>query len=64
MEEIYKVIKITFGMVLNLIKAMAGQVGASKEEINYAKFVIEKFVSFNAVANSYREMPCNIRPKD
>ena len=45
-------------------EAMAGQMGASKDEINHAKRVIELFASFNAIANSYQDMPCDIRPKD
>ncbi len=45
-------------------EAMAGQVGASKEEINHAKRVIELFASFNAIANSIHDLPCYIRPKD
>ena len=45
-------------------EAMAGQVGATKEEINHAKRVIELFASFNAIANSMHDLPCDIRPKD
>lgn len=45
-------------------EAMAGQVGASKDEINHAKRVIELFASFNAIANSLHDLPCDIRPKD
>lgn len=45
-------------------EAMAGQVGASQEEINHAKRVIELFASFNAIANSINDLPCDIRPKD
>ena len=45
-------------------EAMAGQVGASKDEINHAKRVIELFASFNAIANSIHDLPCDIRPRD
>ena len=45
-------------------EAMAGSVGASKDEINHAKRVIELFASFNAIANSMHDLPCDIRPKD
>lgn len=45
-------------------EAMAEHMGASKDEINHAKRVIELFSSFNAIASSYRDMPCDIRPKD
>ena len=45
-------------------EAMAGHMGASKDEINHAKRVIELFSSFNAIANSFHDMPCDIRPKD
>jgi uncharacterized peroxidase-related enzyme len=45
-------------------EAMAGQVGASKDEINHAKKVIELFASFNAIASSFPELPCDIRPKE
>jgi len=45
-------------------EAMAEHMGASKDEINHAKRVIELFSSFNAIANSYRDMPCDIRPKE
>ena len=45
-------------------EAMAGQVGASKDEINHAKRVIELFASFNVIANSIPDLPCDIRPKD
>jgi len=45
-------------------EAMAGQLGATKDEINHAKRVIELFSSFNAIANSMHDLPCDIRPKD
>ncbi len=45
-------------------EAMAGQMGASKEEINHAKRVIELFASFNIIANSCHDLPCDIRPKE
>jgi len=45
-------------------EAMAESVGASKDEINHAKRVIELFASFNAIANSMHDLPCDIRPKD
>ena len=45
-------------------EAMAEHMGASKDEINHAKRVIELFASFNAIANSYHDMPCDIRPKE
>ncbi len=45
-------------------EAMAGHMGATKEEINHAKRVIELFASFNAIANSFNDLPCDIRPKD
>ena len=45
-------------------EAMAGNLGVSTDEINHAKRVIELFASFNAIANSYHDIPCDIRPKD
>lgn len=35
--------------------------GASQEEVNEAKKVVELFASFNAIADSLR-VPCDIRP--
>jgi len=45
-------------------EAMAGHLGASNAEINHAKQVIELFASFNAIANAYHNIPCDIKPKD
>lgn len=45
-------------------EAMAGHMGASKDEINHAKRIIELFASFNAIANSFHDLPCDIKPRD
>ncbi len=42
-------------------EAMARMAGATDEEINDAKKVIELFSSFNAIANSLK-IPCDIDP--
>jgi uncharacterized peroxidase-related enzyme len=42
-------------------EAMAIHQGASQDEVNHAKQVIELFASFNAIANSFPEVPCDIR---
>lgn len=42
-------------------EAIAEMVGASREEINEAKQVIELFSSFNAIADSLR-IPCDVKP--
>lgn len=44
-------------------EAMAIHQGATSEEVNHAKQVIELFASFNAIANSFTDVPCDIRPK-
>jgi len=44
-------------------ESMAMMLGASKEEINDAKKVVELFSSFNAIADSLR-VPCDITPPD
>jgi len=41
---------------------MARMQGASEEEINHARQVIELFASFNAIANSFPDLPCDIKP--
>lgn len=43
-------------------EAIAGKQGASQEEIGHAKQVIELFASFNAIANSFQGIPCDIKP--
>lgn len=42
---------------------MAHQQGASMEEINHARQVVELFSSFNAIANSFPDLPCDIKLK-
>lgn len=42
-------------------ESMASMVGASQDEINDAKKVVELFSSFNAIADSLR-VPCDIMP--
>ena len=44
-------------------ESMALIVGASQDEINDAKKVMELFSSFNAIADSLR-IPCDIMPSD
>lgn len=41
---------------------MAHMQGASQDEINHARQVIELFASFNAIANSFPDLPCDIKP--
>ena len=43
-------------------EAMALMVGASEQEVNEAKEVIELFSSFNSIADSLR-VPCDITPE-
>jgi AhpD family alkylhydroperoxidase len=43
-------------------EAMALMVGATEQEINEAKQVVELFASFNAVADSL-QVPCDITPE-
>ena len=43
-------------------EAMAVGQGASREEVNHAKRVVELFSSFNAVAHSFDNLPCDIKP--
>lgn len=45
-------------------EAMAANLGASQAEINHTKRIIELFSSFNAIANSYHNIPCDIKPKE
>jgi len=40
---------------------MARNQGASEEEINHARQVIELFASFNAIASSFPKIPCDIK---
>jgi uncharacterized peroxidase-related enzyme len=42
-------------------ESMARMVGASKEEINEVKKVVELFASFNSIADSLK-VPCDIMP--
>lgn len=42
-------------------EGVALMTGASQEEVNEAKKVVELFASFNAIADSLR-VPCDIRP--
>jgi alkylhydroperoxidase/carboxymuconolactone decarboxylase family protein YurZ len=42
-------------------EAMAMMVGATEQEIDEAKKVIELFASFNAIADSLR-VPCDLTP--
>lgn len=42
-------------------ESVALMTGASQEEVNEAKKVVELFASFNAIAESLR-VPCDIRP--
>ena len=44
-------------------EAMAHKQGASMEEIHHARQVIELFTSFNAIANSFSDLPCDIKLK-
>jgi len=41
---------------------MARMQGASKDEINHARQIIELFASFNVITNSFPDLPCDIRP--
>ncbi len=41
---------------------MARMQGASQDEINHARQVIELFASFNAIANSFTDLPSDIKP--
>ena len=42
-------------------EGVALMTGASQEEVNEAKKIVELFASFNAIADSLR-VPCDIRP--
>lgn len=44
-------------------EAMAQSQGASVEEMMHARQIIDLFSSFNAIANSFPELPCDIKPK-
>ncbi len=41
-------------------ESIAGIRGASKEETGHARQVIELFAGFNAIANSFHGLPCDI----
>ncbi len=42
---------------------MAHKKGASLEEINHVRQIIELFTSFNVIANSFSDLPCDIKLK-
>jgi len=42
---------------------MAQQQGASKKEISHVRQIIELFASFSAIANSFPDLPSDIKPK-
>ncbi len=44
-------------------EVMAYRQGATQDEINHARQVIELFTSFNAIANSFSDLPCDIKLK-
>ncbi|MCP5246235.1 MAG: carboxymuconolactone decarboxylase family protein [Burkholderiales bacterium] len=44
-------------------EALALHSGASREMVAHTKQIIELFSSFNAIANSFPELPCDIKPK-
>lgn len=43
-------------------EAMALKQGVTKQEMAHTRQVIELFSSFNAIANSYQDLPCDIKP--